>query len=92
MFSKEVTAKVIGIRTYVGQTKEGKEYRTKYYNVIYEDKNDKNLEGYKCESIKSSVPLTAGEYTLLICTNKQNDKYYSEIVQAKIIEKEKKNE
>lgn len=92
MFTKEVTGKVIGIKNYTNTTKEGKQYTTKYYVIIYEDKNNKNLEGYNAEVLKSNVPLTAGEYAFTICTIKSNDKYYSEIVSAKYIEKEKKNE
>jgi len=85
MYTKIYKGKIVGKKTFTNKTSDGREYESKYYNVVY--KSEANyIEGYNVKSIKSNLDLTAGEYEIKTCIVKYGDKLYEEIIDAKPIE------
>lgn len=89
MFTKEIAAKVVGFRTYKG-TKDDKEYEIKYANIVYEDEENKYIEGCTVDSYKYNhkrLDLTEGTYNLLLIGQKAEKRYIYEIIGATRLDK-----
>lgn len=90
MFTKDITARVVGIKTYTGE-KDGRKYDLRYANLVYEDEKNKFVKGCSIATYKynhNKIELEEGNtYSLLLCGSKEQDKYYYEIIGAQRLDK-----
>lgn len=86
MFTKKYNAKVLGKKTYTKKKDDGTEYNYTLYCICYKEEDNKNLEGFAVDTLKSRENLQIGkEYQILIVFQKNGDLYYKEIVGANAI-------
>jgi len=84
-YTKELKARVVGIRNYTGKTKEEKTYTLYFANIIYESDNNYTVGNCVASYIYNpkKMDLEVGkEYKMQLVGTKKDEKIYYEIMSA----------